>query len=253
MKTKQAVTALALATLYGVVFVAGLMNVPPDATAPPQPAAAVQSIVTNAAANALSIAVEASPSEAGWDLPNLDHPRVDHWVEYFQNDGRDKFSKFLTRMPKYAPMISEKLAERGMPQDLIYLAMIESGFNPVATSSAKAKGLWQFIEPTAERYGLTVNRKIDERTDPEKSTEAALSYLGDLHDQFGSWYLAAAAYNTGENRVARIMRNVTGSEKGSETSYYEIADRLPKETADYVPLMIAAARIAKEPAKYGFA
>jgi membrane-bound lytic murein transglycosylase D len=186
-------------------------------------------------------------------LPNLDHPRVDHWVEYFQKDGRDKFSKFLTRMPKYAPMISEKLAERGMPQDLIYLAMIESGFNPVATSSAKAKGLWQFIEPTAERYGLTVNRKIDERTDPEKSTEAALSYLGDLHEQFGSWYLAAAAYNTGENRVARIMRNVTGSEKGSETSYYRIADRLPKETADYVPLMIAAARIAKEPAKYGFA
>ena len=156
-------------------------------------------------------------------------------------------------MPKYAPMISEKLGARDMPQDLIYLAMIESGFNPIATSSAKAKGLWQFIEPTAERYGLTVNRKVDERTDPEKSTEAALSYLGDLYEQFGSWYLAAAAYNTGENRVARIMRNVTGSEKGSEDAYYTIADRLPKETADYVPLMIAAARIAKEPAKYGFA
>lgn len=112
--------------------------------------------------------------------------------------------------------------------------------------------MWQFIEPTAERYGLTVNRQIDERTDPVKSTDAALSYLSDLYEQFGSWYLAAAAYNTGEGRVGRIMREVTGSEKGSEESYYAIAHRLPKETRDYVPLMIAAARIAKEPAKYGF-
>lgn len=251
MKTKNAVIALAVSVLYGTSFVAGLMN---DGAKTAPPGATVQAMVTHAAANALSIAEPAeTQSEAGWDLPNLDHPRVDYWVAHFQNRGRDDFAKFLSRMPKYAPMISEKLAARDMPQDLIYLAMIESGFNPIATSSAKAKGLWQFIEPTAERYGLTVNRKVDERTDPEKSTEAALSYLGDLYEQFGSWYLAAAAYNTGENRVARIMRNVTGSEKGSEDAYYTIADRLPKETADYVPLMIAAARIAKEPAKYGFA
>lgn len=250
MKMKDAVIALALTALYGVSFVAGLMNVPSETVPPPQPAATVQTLVTHAAASVLAIAEPAA--ETGWDLPNLDHPRVDYWVEHFQTRGRDDFSVFLARMPKYAPMISEKLAERDMPQDLIYLAMIESGFNPVATSTAKAKGLWQFIEPTAERYGLTVNRKVDERTDPEKSTEAALSYLGDLYEQFDSWYLAAAAYNTGENRVARIMRSATGSEKGSEDSYYTIAHRLPKETADYVPLMIAAARIAKEPAKYGF-
>jgi membrane-bound lytic murein transglycosylase D len=149
-------------------------------------------------------------------------------------------------------MIQAKLEERGMPQDLIYLAMIESGFNPKAYSSAHASGLWQFIAETGKRYGLDINRAVDERNDPEKATDAALDYLSQLHDRFGSWYLAAAAYNTGENRVARIMREETGSEKGNEESYYAISDRLPKETRDYVPLMIAAARISKDPAKYGF-
>jgi membrane-bound lytic murein transglycosylase D len=250
MKTQKTTVVLALTALYGVSFVAGLMNVETKARVTPP---TVASVVAEGAVSTLLLASQpASEATDGWDLPNLDHPRVDYWVEVFQTKKRDDFAIFLERMPKYAPMIAAKLTERGMPQDLIYLAMIESGFNPVATSSAKAKGLWQFIEPTAERYGLTVNKRIDERTDPEKSTEAALSYLGDLYEQFGSWYLAAAAYNTGENRVARIMRSVTGSEKGSEEAYYAIADRLPKETADYVPLMIAAARIAKEPAKYGF-
>jgi membrane-bound lytic murein transglycosylase D len=149
-------------------------------------------------------------------------------------------------------MIQAKLEQRGMPQDLIYLAMIESGFNPKAYSPAAASGLWQFIAETGQRYGLDINRAVDERNDPEKATDAALDYLSELHDRFGSWYLAAAAYNTGENRVARIMREETGSEKGTEESYYAIADRLPKETRDYVPLMIAAARISKDPAKYGF-
>ena len=139
-----------------------------------------------------------------------------------------------------------------MPQDLLYLAMIESGFNPKAYSVAAASGLWQFIGETGKRYGLEINRAVDERNDPEKATDAALTYLKELHDRFGSWYLAAAAYNTGENRVARIMREETGSEKGSDQSYYEIWDRLPRETRDYVPLMVAAARISKEPARYGF-
>ncbi len=189
---------------------------------------------------------------AEWDLPNLDHERVDYWVERFSTSKRDEFSRFLERMGRYQPMISAKLEEKGMPQDLIYLAMIESGFNPRAYSPAAASGLWQFIEETGRRYGLEVNRAVDERNDPEKATDAALSYLEQLHDRFGSWYLAAAAYNTGENRVGRIMREETGSEKGSEDSYYRIWDRLPRETRDYVPLMVAAARIAKEPARYGF-
>jgi Transglycosylase SLT domain len=193
-------------------------------------------------------------SSANWDLPNLDNPKVDSWVRLFATDPRVKsrFALWLDRKSTYEPMISAKLEQHDMPQDLIYLAMIESGFNPKAKSPAKAGGLWQFISETGQRYGLTVNRHVDERNQPAKATDAALAYLSDLYDRFGSWYLAAAAYNTGENRVARIMRQVTGSEKGTDADYYRISKLLPKETQDYVPMMIAAARISKDPAKYGF-
>lgn len=198
--------------------------------------------------------VDSSGSSTSWDLPNIDNARVDSWVKLFTTNPKVKsrFAVWLDRKSTYEPMISEKLAERDMPQDLIYLAMIESGFNPKAKSPAKAGGLWQFISETGRRYGLTVNRHVDERNHPEKATDAALAYLSDLHDRFGSWYLAAAAYNTGENRVARIMKQVTGSEKGTDEDYYRISRLLPKETQDYVPMMIAAGRISKEPAKYGF-
>jgi len=191
---------------------------------------------------------------SGWDLNNIDNPRVDSWVTTFSTNPtvKSRFAVWLDRKSSYEPMISAKLDKRDMPQDLIYLAMIESGFNPKAKSPAKAGGLWQFISETGKRYGLTVNKKVDERNHPEKATDAALSYLADLHERFDSWYLAAAAYNTGENRVARIMREVTGSEKGTDEDYYRISKLLPKETQNYVPMMIAAARIAKDPARYGF-
>jgi len=195
------------------------------------------------------------PTSTQWDLANLDNARVDSWIKLFSTNPkvRSRFAVWLDRKPKYEPMISAKLEQRDMPQDLIYLAMIESGFNPTAKSPAKAGGLWQFISETGKRYGLTVNKRVDERNHPEKATDAALSYLSDLHDRFGSWYLAAAAYNTGENRVGRIMRQVTGKEKGTDADYYRISRLLPRETQDYVPMMIAAARISKEPGKYGFA
>jgi peptidoglycan lytic transglycosylase D len=199
--------------------------------------------------------VALSAPASGWDLANINNPRVDSWVKLFSTDPKVKsrFATWLDRKSTYQPMISAKLDARDMPQDLIYLAMIESGFNPKAQSPAKAGGLWQFISETGKRYGLAVNKKVDERNHPDKATDAALSYLSDLHDRFGSWYLAAAAYNTGENRVGRIMRQVTGSEKGSDEDYYRISKLLPRETQDYVPMMIAAARIAKDPAQYGFA
>ena len=198
---------------------------------------------------------DAANMSAGWDLPNLDHSLVDSWVKTFSTvpKVKERFAVWLDRKSTYEPMISAKLAERDMPQDLIYLAMIESGFNPKAKSPAAAGGLWQFISETGKRYGLTVTKRVDERNQPAKATDAALSYLSDLHDRFGSWYLAAAAYNTGENRVGRIMRQVTGSEKGTDADYYRISSLLPKETQNYVPMMIAAARISKDPAKYGFA
>ena len=201
-----------------------------------------------------TLEVEAPVTEGGWDLANLGHERVDFWVHRFASDPdmREKFEGFLRRSGRYQEMIRDRLKARGMPADLIYLAMIESGFQPHAYSPAAASGLWQFISETGQRYGLRVDGSVDERNDPERATDAALDYLQELHDRFGSWYLAAAAYNTGENRVGRIMREETGSERGTDKDYYRIWNRLPKETRDYVPLMIAAARISKNPDQYGF-
>jgi membrane-bound lytic murein transglycosylase D len=171
--------------------------------------------VTGVSPHAAVSAEAARLSGAEWDLPNLEHERVDYWIERFTTDKRDEFAGFLERSGRYGPMVEAALEQRGMPKDLIFLAMIESGFNPQAYSHAHASGLWQFIEETGRRYGLEINEAVDERNDPMKSTHAALDYLSDLHDQFGSWYLSAAAYNTGEGRVARIMREETGSERGN--------------------------------------
>ena len=188
----------------------------------------------------------------GWDLANIPHPQVDYWLVRLQTERRPIIESALRLRGRYGPLISQALAERGMPQELLYLAMIESGFNPRAYSKAHASGLWQFVRETGTRYGLEVNRAVDERRDPVESTDAALRYLGALHKRFGSWYLAAAAYNTGENRVARIMREEKGRERGTDAEFYEIYHRLPGQTRDYVPVMIAAARIGKNPEAYGF-
>lgn len=196
-----------------------------------------------------------APAPVGprWEMANLDHSRVDEWVRKFTTVGRRDLEITWNRMDKYKAMITTKLEERDMPQELLYLAMIESNFNPKARSPKAASGLWQFISETGRRYGLTVTRRVDDRNDPAKATDAALSYLADLHERFGSWYLAAAAYNTGEGRVSRIMKEVTGAEQGTDADYYRIAHRLPGETREYVPKMIAAARVSKEPARYGLA
>lgn len=200
----------------------------------------------------LAMSISTASGRGGLDLPNLEHPLVNSWIKRFTGPGRGSFATYLSRMDKYEGMISKKLAARRMPQDLIYLAMIESGFNPTAKSPVSARGLWQFMGPTARQYGLKIGRKVDERTNPARSTDAALTYLSSLHKRFGSWYLAAAAYNTGQGRVARIMKQVTGRTKGTDADYYRISSRLPQETRDYVPKMIAAARIGNNPEKYGF-
>jgi membrane-bound lytic murein transglycosylase D len=193
----------------------------------------------------------AAVSDASWDIPVVRNAPVERFIGIFTGRQQDRMALYLKRSGRYEGMIRAKLRERGMPEDLLYLSMIESGFNPTARSHASAVGLWQFIEDTGERYGLRVDGYVDERKHPEKSTDAALRYLGDLHDQFGSWYLAAAAYNTGEGRVARVMKQVTGKEKGRDADFWRIRGRLPSETREYVPLMVAAALIGKEPHKYG--
>ena len=186
------------------------------------------------------------------DLLNLQHPRVDRWVRAFTTDQRRSFATYLDRKDRYDDMILAKLARRSMPASLVYLPMIESGYNPRARSPVKASGMWQFMTATAKRFGLKVNRRVDERANPARSTDAALKYLDYLYDRFGSWYLAAAAYNGGEGRVSKALKQVTGRTRGTDADFYRISHRLPQETRDYVPKLIAAARIGNNPRKYGF-
>ena len=187
-----------------------------------------------------------------WDIEVTRNEQVEFFIEFLMGKNRDKTHLWLERLGHFGPMIQEKLAERNMPQDLIWLAMIESGLDPNAYSAADAAGLWQFIEPTGERYGLEVSKYVDERRNPEKATDAALTYLQELHDRFGSWYLAAASYNTGENRVDRVLGE-QGAQKGIESEFWKIANHLPRETRDYVPVMLAMGHIGKNPEQYGFA
>jgi len=187
-----------------------------------------------------------------WDIKQTKNEQVDFFIEFLQWKNRDKTKLWLERVHHYGPMISQKLAERGMPQDLLWLATIESGLDANAYSKAKAAGLWQFIEETGERYGLEVNEYVDERRDPVAATDAALDYLNKLHGRFGSWYLSAAGYNTGENRVERIVKEKAGGRFGDESVFWEIDRHLPSETRDYVPVMLAMGHIGKDPAKYGF-
>ncbi|HUH11848.1 MAG TPA: LysM peptidoglycan-binding domain-containing protein [Longimicrobiales bacterium] len=187
-----------------------------------------------------------------WDLPAERNERVEFWIDFLSDRNKEKTQLWLERIGRYGPFIQEQLRARGMPADLLYFAMIESGFSNKAYSRAAAVGMWQFIAETGRRYGLEVSSYVDERRDPVEATRAALDYLQYMHDDFGSWYLAAAGYNSGENRVRRILREQLDGARGDEELYWKISEYLPRETRDYVPLMLAAAYIAKEPAKYGF-
>jgi membrane-bound lytic murein transglycosylase D len=211
----------------------------------------ILSLVALGCATATAPTPDAQPA-ARDVLPEIEHERIGYHVDRWTGEKRAEFAGYLANKARYESMIREKLRRRGMPEDLLYLAMIESGFNVDAHSTADAIGIWQLVPDTARRYGLTVNDTIDDRRDPAKATDAALSYLSYLYNRFGSWYLAAAAYNTGENRIGRLMTEATGSEKGTDADYYRIWDQLPGETRDFVPAMIAAARIGRDPSKYGF-
>jgi len=179
-------------------------------------------------------------------LPVVLNKKVKRYIKYFQTRGRKSFSRWLSRSGKYTPMMREVLEKRGLPSDFVYLAMIESGFNVRARSNRGAVGPWQFIRPTARKYGLRVDFWVDERIDPVKSTGAAADYLLDLYNVFQDWQLAAAGYNAGERRVRRAMYRT------KKRDYWEISRRLPRETKNYIPKLIAALLISKNPEKYGF-
>ncbi len=183
-----------------------------------------------------------------FDVPIQTNRQVRAYLVYFSTERKEIIRRYLARSKRYLPLIKEIFQENGLPEDLAYLAMVESGFNPHAYSRAHACGMWQFIKGTGLRYGLAIDSYVDARRDPEKSTRAAAKYLLDLYKQFGSWYLAAASYNCGEGRVQREL------DQSNHKNFWELSAHqcLPTETKNYVPQMIAATIIAKNPEKFGF-
>ncbi len=179
---------------------------------------------------------------------DFSHPRVDNFVTQFQTNLRAFYSRALSRSGRYVPRMSSILQKKGLPQELAYLPLIESGYQPHAVSRAGAVGPWQLIPGTGRRYGLRIDRYVDERRDPVKSTEAAAEYLKDLHDMFGDWHLSLAAYNTGEQNIVRIL------ERRRIESFWDMSARglLYQETSDFVPEFLAALQIAETPEAYGF-
>lgn len=185
-----------------------------------------------------------------FDIPIVINDRVIAWIDYFQGPGRNHFARYLARSGRYVPQMQTVLKKYALPQDLVYLALIESGFSAKAYSRARAAGHWQFIHGTGKYYGLEINNWKDERRDPEDSTVAAAKYLRDLFDEFGDWHLAMAAYNAGEGKIANAIR------RNGTRNFWELIERdrhyLRAETKDYVPKFIAAAIIAKSPERFGF-
>lgn len=182
------------------------------------------------------------------NLGREDRVLVDRWVEYFRSRRPERFALFYRRSGRYREGILGALEENGLPADFLYLALIESGMNPNAVSSAEAVGLWQFLESTGQVYGLEVGPLVDERRSPERATQAAINYLSDLHQMFGDWLLAAAAYNGGPGRLRRAIR------RAGTRDFWELARGgwLPDQTAEYVPKIIAAAHLGRRPGVHGF-
>ena len=178
------------------------------------------------------------------EIPVVLNDKVQKYINYYQNRGRKTFTRWLEKSGKYIPMMTEILRQKDLPSDLVYLAMIESGFNVKARSPMGAVGPWQFIRSTGRKYGLTINGWIDERMNPEKSTVAAANYLRDLYNMFESWELAAAGYNAGEHRVQRAI------DRYNNDDFWEMSrtrKALPRETREYVPKIVAALVIVKNP------
>lgn len=192
--------------------------------------------------------LEAENPEIEYDFPVTMNSHVEFFLDKFQNSQRKTFRKWLERSGRYLPMIQEELKKAGMPLDLAYLPMIESGYRLTAYSTAKAVGPWQFMHATGRSYKLTINNYIDERRDPIKSTKAAVKFLTDLYSEFDSWQLAVAAYNAGGGTIRRAIKK-TGS-----TDFWQLikGSHIKKETKYYVPKLIAAIMIAKDPESYGF-
>ncbi len=194
--------------------------------------------------------ISADELRAKYDIPVELNEAVVAYIRFFQTDAREHFAHWLSRSTRWMPLMRPILEKDGVPYDLVYLSMIESGFNPYAYSFARAAGLWQFVVGTSRRYGLVTDFWVDERRDPIRSTEAAGRYLGDLKDRFhGNWYLAWAGYNAGEGKIDKAIR------LESTVDFWRMMTKgrtLRAETKHYVPKLIAAALISKHPERFGF-
>ena len=182
------------------------------------------------------------------DLLIPDHPAVDTWVRWFSEKNHSSFQTQLDRARFYAAPAQEIFVRKGLPKDLIYVALVESGFSPTARSHANAVGMWQIVPKTGNRFGLEQNKWVDERRHPMKAAKAAANYLSLLYNQFGSWSLALAAYNAGENAVQGAL------DKSGLKTFWDLMENgyLPAETRDYVPKVFAAVKIIRNPDLYGF-
>jgi len=192
--------------------------------------------------------LEAVEETLDFDVPIVRTPKIGKHIQFFTFHIRDRFELWLLRLERHRPMVEQVFAEFNLPADLIFLSLVESGFNTNAVSRSKAVGPWQFIKSTAKTYGLRVDKWIDERRDPVKSTLAAAQYLRDLYHLFGSWPLAMAAYNAGERRVGRALARAHADD------FWDLTDTklIRRETKEYVPRFLAATLIAKDPSRYGF-
>lgn len=183
-----------------------------------------------------------------YNIPVVIDQSVQSHIHFFNTSIRNRFEQWLLRFSRYRPLVENIFAEFNLPSDLVNLSLVESGFNPYAYSRAKATGPWQFMKGTGLLYGLRIDHYVDERRDPIKSTVAAARYLRDLYDLFGAWPLAMAAYNAGEGKVLRALHKAQ-AESFSEISRTKLIRR---ETQQYVPRIMAATIIAKNPDQYGF-
>ncbi|WP_121990114.1 lytic transglycosylase domain-containing protein [Nitrospira lenta] len=192
--------------------------------------------------------IQSVNGETVYNIPIVIDPSVQSHIRFFNISIRSRFEQWLIRLSRYQPLVEKIFSEFNIPSDLVYLSLVESGFNPYAFSRAKATGPWQFMKGTGKVYGLRIDNYVDERRDPIKSTVAAARYLRDLYDLFGTWPLAMAAYNAGEGKVMRALHKVQG-ETFSDISNTKL---IRTETKQYVPRIMAATVIARNPDQYGF-
>ncbi len=252
MTRKISIIFLALICLIMLLPASGSAS-PDPASAAVNPSVADQSVPSQLKPPSEDVAqldevIDDNAEIKPYNIPMVLNDSVENHIEYFKTRGREIFQRWLDRSARYIPIMKDIFREKNLPEDLVYVAMIESGFNPYAVSWAKAVGPWQFMPATGKLYGLKIDWWIDERKDPIKSTQAAAEHLKDLHNLFGSWPLALASYNAGAGKVQRaVLRTRSDDFWDLKASRY-----IRKETKNYVPKWMAATIIAKNPEAYGF-